>query len=81
VLPQFINTNRESEDLAPDAPEVEDTANRDRILGKLPNTKVTTNGYPHITTSNKNLIYDSVQLNARRSVNKALIDKPYYGVP
>ena len=61
------------QDLAPDAPEMDDTSSRDRVLGKLPSSKVSTNGYPHITTSNKNLVYDSVQLNARRRCDVCVV--------
>ena len=39
---------------------------RERIAGKIPNMKISTTGYPYITTNNKNIVYDSVVHNARR---------------
>jgi hypothetical protein len=64
--PQFINTNLLSEALAPDVPDelTEDKANLDRIMGKQ--AKVSTNGYPQLSQNQRNVVYDSVQLNARR---------------
>ena len=63
--PQFINANLESEALAPDVPDelIDDKTSSAQIMGKQP--RVSTNGYPHLS-QNRNVVYDSVQLNARR---------------
>jgi hypothetical protein len=63
----------QSEALAPDVPDelTEDKANLDRIMGKQ--AKVSTNGYPQISQNQRNVIYDSVQLNARRRSSSPIV--------
>ena len=75
--PHHLQTNKEIEPLAPDMEE-DEKPNGERVFGKVPNMKVSTTGYPYITTSGKSIVYDSVVQNARRSVNKALVNKPFY---
>jgi hypothetical protein len=77
--PQFINTNLESEALAPDVPDelIDEKSSSEKIMGKQP--RVSTNGYPHLSQNQRNVVYDSVQLNARRrssSLSRSRVSMP-----